>query len=168
MKELIVGPSGSGKSYVSRKISEMGVNAFDADAVEGLCGWFDKDGKIANFSFDADREFLENHSFLWNREFLKDYLESHTEEMYLFGLSENVFDMLDLFDKAYYFFVPDEEIEKRLSSEERDNPFGKSEVQKQIILEFKRELDERARQLGLEFIDSTKSPEEVYALIKDV
>src|SRR3989338_10385648 len=93
---LILGPSGAGKTYISASLRSKGINALDSDLIEGLSDWFDGNGNRVSYPTDADKEFLDNHEFLWNREFLKIFLESQ-KEIYLFGMSGNVFDMLDLF-----------------------------------------------------------------------
>ena len=40
MKILIMGSSGSGKTHLSKEFSKRGFNAFDADEIEGLHGWY--------------------------------------------------------------------------------------------------------------------------------
>src|SRR2546425_12096665 len=100
-----MGPSGSGKSYVSSALRKRGVNAPDADTVEGLGAWVDMAGDIAPYPLDASRSFLKNHAFLWNRLVLVEFL-GRQKEVYLFGMSSNAFDMLDLFDEGFYLTVP--------------------------------------------------------------
>lgn len=97
---LIIGPSGSGKTYISAVLRKQEINALDADLVDGLSGWFGVGGKRVSYPTDANKEFLDNHEFLWGRNFLKKLLQGQ-EEVYLFGMSGNVFDMIDLFNKVY-------------------------------------------------------------------
>jgi dephospho-CoA kinase len=44
-KILLIGPSGSGKTFISKTLREKGVNAYDADMIEGFFAWVDKAGK---------------------------------------------------------------------------------------------------------------------------
>src|SRR3989338_3744394 len=130
---LIIGPSGSGKTYVSAALRAKGINAIDADLVEGLSDWFDGNDKKVECPADAGPEFLNNHVFLWDRGFLSKFLEEQ-DEVYLFGASGNVFDMLDLFDKVYFLKVSPELLAKRLRHENRENPMGKTNYQLQNAL----------------------------------
>lgn len=164
MKILVAGPSGSGKSYISSELRKLGVNAVDADLVIGLHGWFDGQGNRVKFPKNAGPEFLDNHSFLWNRDFLKQYLEKQ-DEIYLFGSSGNFFEMIDIFDKLYFLKASPEILEKRLADENRENPMGKTKFQRQRAIEYAKQMEEKAKSLGFIFTDSTLTPEEIYKLI---
>lgn len=163
-KILVIGPSGSGKTYFSTKLKEMGLNALDADSIDGLHGWFDENGNKVSFPPDANKEFLDTHDFLWNKEFLEQYLSANNN-VFVFGLSGNVFEMTDLFDKVYYLYTSPEVIIDRLDHETRSNPMGKTEDQKKAVLNFKEVIDKNAHDKGLEFIDATISAEEMYRLL---
>ena len=73
-KILIIGPSGSGKTSICTTLSKRGMNAVDADLVPGLSCWFDGHGNEVECPKNADQNFLDNHEFLWNRQFLEGYL----------------------------------------------------------------------------------------------
>lgn len=161
---LIIGPSGSGKTYVSAKLREKGINAVDADLVPDLSDWYDKDNTRVEFPIDADKEFLDNHRFLWRKEALKKFLEGQNE-IYLFGLSGNVFDMFDLFDKVYFLKAEPEALAEHLRHENRENPMGKTEYQLQNALSYAKEIKETARKLGIEMIDASQAPEQIYSQI---
>lgn len=165
-KVLVIGPSGSGKSYFSSRLREQGVNAIDADLIEGLHGWYDGKGNPVSFPKDADKDFLDNHDFLWSRDYLSDYLDKQEKDVYIFGLSGNVFDMIDLFDDVYYLKVKPEVLEDRLTHDSRENPMGKTEYQRQVVIEYAEEMNKKTEELGLKMIDATLSPEEIYKLIK--
>lgn len=68
-KILIIGPSGSGKTYISVELRKRGINAVDADLINGLSNWFDGDRNKIEYPEDADKEFLDNHEFFWDKEF---------------------------------------------------------------------------------------------------
>jgi len=89
MKVLILGPSGSGKTYISSQLRKQGINAVDADKIEGLSSWYDGAGNKVVYKENTDEEFLNNHSFFWDRNFLEDYL-SKTPDVYIFGVSGNM------------------------------------------------------------------------------
>ena len=165
MKILIFGPSGSGKTYLSRELKKLGLNAVDADTIGGLSGWYDGKGGKVEYPKDAGEEFLGNHSFLWDREFLKSYLDKNPN-IYLFGSSGNMFEMLDLFDKAYFLKADPELIKGRLTHESRENPMGITEFQRENAIKWGLELEQKAKDLDIEFIDATLPPKKVFELLK--
>lgn len=165
MKVLVFGPSGSGKTYISSKLRNLSVNAVDADKIEGLSFWYDGQGNKVEYPEDADKDFLDNHSFLWDRNFLEDYLEKNPD-IYLFGVSGNIFDMLDLFDKVYFLKVNPDLQKERLLHQSRENPMGNTEYQRENAVRWGLELEQKAKTSGIEFIDATLRPEEILELIR--
>lgn len=69
--------------------------------------------------------------------------------------------MFDLFDKVYYLDVPDEIQDERLQHESRENPMGNTEYQRKNAIDWGHGLRDKARDLGIEFIDASKTPEEI-------
>lgn len=166
-KILIIGPSGSGKTHISAELRKSGINAVDADSIPGLSGWFDKDGKEVEYPEGADKEFLDNHEFLWNKEFLKDYLKKQDETIYIFGLSGNVFKITDLFDRVYFLKVSPQILAKNLRHESRENPMGRTDYQLENALKYAEEIEQKAKELSIEAIDATdKSANDIFAEIK--
>src|SRR3989338_3657146 len=164
MKVLVFGPSGPGKTYVSSELRKLGVNAIDADAIKELSSWYDGAGNKITYPENADQIFLDNHSFLWDREFLKDYLNKNPN-IYLFGASGNIFYMLDLFDKVYFLKIDPEIQKERLTYESRENPMGNTEYQRENAVIWGQELEEKARKLNIPFIKATLSPKEIIEII---
>lgn len=160
MKILILGSSGSGKTYLSNKFIELGEKAVDADEIDGLHGWYDWQKRRAKFPKDASKEFLDNHEFLWDRNLLQEYLRKNPD-IYFFGMSGNVFKMLDLFDKVYYLSVPDSVILERLDYSTRANPMGKTDFQKKAVLDWEKELRKRVEKFNIPKIDGTLSAGEI-------
>lgn len=165
MKILIIGPSGAGKTHLSKEFRKMGLNAFDADELEGLHGWYNWQKKRVRFPHDAGKEFLDNHEFLWDRKFLENFL-AQNPDVYLFGNSGNASKMADLFDKIYFLKTPKEILLERLDHQSRTNPMGKTEAQKQAVIEWAEKNEKDARRLNAEFLDGTLSAEEILKLIK--
>lgn len=159
-KILVIGPPGSGKSFISRKLRELRHNAVDADTVKGLSKWVDTKGNRVDFPENAGKEWLRSHRFVWDRGFLKSYLKEESPE-YLFGVSDNVLDMIDLFDNAYILDVSPDLIRERMKDGDRLNPMGKTSQQVSEIITQMETLVENARSLGLEFIDSSLPLEEI-------
>lgn len=166
MKVLIFGPSGAGKTYVSQELRKLGHNAQDADLIDNLSSWYDGNGNKVAYPEDADEEFLENHSFYWDKEFLKDFLKDKPD-IYLFGLSGNIFDMMDLFDRVYFLKVDPEVQIKRLMYPSRLNPMGKTEYQRENAVRWGKQLEDKAKKLQIPFIDGSLTPEEIFAVVND-
>ncbi len=160
MKVLIFGPSGSGKTYISSYLRKLGINAVDADKIEDLSSYYDGQGNKVEYSEDAGKEFLDNHSFLWDRIFLEDYLRKNPD-IFLFGASGNIFDMLDFFDKVYFLKIDPDLQKERLIHESRENPMGNTEYQRENAVRWGQQLEQKAKTLGIKFIDATLSPKKI-------
>lgn len=161
---LILGPSGAGKTYISANLREKGINAVDADLIEGLGEWYDGEGKRVEFHENAGKEFLDSHPFLWDEEILKRLLKEN-DELYLFGMAGNAFDFVSLFDKVYFLKAKPETLAERLNHSTRENPMGKTEYQLQNALQYAKEIEETAAKMGLEIIDAEKTPEDIFSKI---
>lgn len=165
-KILIIGPSGSGKTYISAELRKYGINAVDADLLSGLSDWFDRNGNRVDYLEDAGKEFFENHEFIWNKKFLRKFLVKQ-KEIYLFGLSGNIFNAIDLFDKVYFLKVSWQVIVKNLRHASRENPMGRTDYQLENALRYAEEIENKANEIGIEFIDATgKSPKQIFNEIR--
>jgi adenylate kinase family enzyme len=165
MHILVMGSSGSGKTYLSTALKKRGVNATDADTVEGLGAWTSLTGRTVSFPLDANRSFLKNHAYLWDRQVLVKFLDRQ-QQVYLFGTSSNVFDMLDLFDKVFFLTVPPDLLVERLRDPSRDNPLGRTDYQVEYSLVRAQKHEEIARKLQIAMLDGTESPEQTFAKIR--
>src|ERR1044071_1231878 len=128
MKVLVFGPSGSGKTYISRALKKSGVNAFDADEIENLSAWFDRNGR--KISEPATANEAVGTAFIWDKQALKKFLNKFSE-VYVFGGSGNVFDVFDLFDKVYFLKIDLQLQRERIinaSDRNRDMDVNESEV----------------------------------------
>lgn len=164
-KVLIIGSGGTGKTYMVSKLKEMGVNAVDADSFWGLIRWVDKNGQVVNFPEDANESWFNRHHFIWQKQVLEDLL-SKPGNLYLFGISETAFNVIDLFDEVYYLKATPELVMERLSHPSRENPMGKTEEQKRLLVKGLKETMDKAEEMGLKSLDASLTPEEIYGLIK--
>ena len=164
-KVLVIGPSGSGKTFISAALRAEGINAPDGDLVENLSSWFDGAGNAVICPPDCDQDFLDNHEFLWNRNVLQKFLDT-PKDVFLFGMSGNVFEMLDLFDKVYFLKSSPEILAKHLRHESRENPMGKTDYQLQNALNWAKEIEIKAQELGIQMIDANQSPDKIFVEIK--
>lgn len=74
--------------------------------------------------------------------------------------------MFDLFDRVYYLDVPDGVQDERLQHESRENSMGNTEYQRKNAIDWGHDLRRKAQNLGIEFIDATKSPSEIFELLQ--
>jgi len=162
---LIIGKQGSGKSYLAKKWQELGVNAVDADKIEGLGDWYDADGTLIEFNKDADAEWIKVNSFLWDKSFLEKYLDDQGPIIIL-GSSRNALELKELFDDIYYLKVPGEIIEERLQNTDRTNPHGSTKEQRQVILRKVQASDEKIIRSNIKMISGTQTPEEILEQIE--
>jgi len=162
---LITGMPYSGKSYISDFLTSKGKNVIDVDKIKGLGKWFDKNGNIVDFPKYATMEWLNEHDFLWDKNFLRLWLEKQKSTIYLFGLAANIFKVVDLFDKAYYLDVSSEILKKRFAENERDNPMGKTQEQQTAILNDLDDFAQKAEKNGLFFVQANQRPEEIFKIV---
>jgi|SaaInlStandDraft_6_1057023.scaffolds.fasta_scaffold79052_2 adenylate kinase family enzyme len=167
---LITGPAGSGKSYLSKKWAENGINTIDGDAMgPEVCKWITEDGKEESFPNnlkDADVEWFSSHRFLWDHKGLRKFIDDN-EPVIILGTSDNVFEITDSFDKAYYLKVPYNVVKERLKKPERQEftAFGQHEEQRDALEKMILESDQKAEALGMHMIDATLSAEEIWELL---
>ncbi len=95
----------------------------------------------------------------------QDYLTKNPD-IYLFGASGNIFDMLDLFDKVYFLKVEPDLQKERLIHESRENPMGNTEYQRENAVKWSQQLEQKAKTLDIKFIDATLELEEILNLIR--
>ena len=162
---LVFGPPGSGKSYLSNAWRKMGIHTVDGDAMgPSVCRWVREDGTEDPFPEelkDADVEWFNTHTFLWDRDALGTFL-AEQEPLVVLGVSDNVFDVLDLFDQVYYLRVPHAVARERLVSTTRQafTAFGQHEEQREALEQTIHELDQKAKTQGIEQLDAVLSPTE--------
>lgn len=162
MKVLIIGPSGSGKTFVAKSLQRAGINAFDADNVEGLSNWYDKNGKKVEAPTTAGEAINNHYVFLWSRKFLADFLATFGD-VYLFGGSGNASGMFDLFDKVYCLKIDPELQKERLRSPLRPAPL--MDVNDDGLVIWGAWFEEMAKEKNIPFIAASKTPEQIYRII---
>ena len=168
MRVLIIGASGTGKTYMAQRLRKSGVRAVDADDLWKMHVWYDFKGrrvKDHEKSFAKDREkFLNTHSLRWDRAFLAGYLKDKPN-LLLFGLSENAFRMRGLFDKTYFLKASAAVIKKRLRHKSRKNAFGKTAKQRKLAVHYARRLERTAEKLKIPFIDAALPPKKILRIL---
>lgn len=162
MKILIFGPSGAGKTYVSHALANKGINAFDADEIDGLSAWYNKNGHKVPAPSTAREALTNQYSFVWDRRFLKEFLNKFTT-VYIFGGSGNTFSVLDLFDRVFFLHVDPLLQQERLKHSSRPNPLMDKDEDGTVI--WGEWLAKEAEKHGITFINAALSPDEIFSLL---
>lgn len=161
---LIIGPPGAGKTYIAEIMRERNLPAYDGDHIPQLTHWTDKSGAVVTWTEDVTKDWYNDHSFVWNTNILKRFLEKRPK-VFIFGVCDNIFDMIPFFDRTWYLHIPVTEIPRRLTSKHRENPFGHLKKEQKIVTDWIPFLDKKAREYNLQFIDATLSPQKITEIL---
>lgn len=164
---LITGHAGSGKSFLQQYLKSIGIKAEDMDTLSEASRWIDKNGAIAIFPADADEAWFKQHSYRWNREALKAYIQNHGPCVFL-GLSDDdASEFRDIFDVIAYLKVPYDVLEHRLGS--RENIHGSTPEQRDRVLSSLASFDQKAERNGYIMLDGTRPPDVIWkTLLREV
>ena len=162
MKVLIFGPSGSGKTYVAHALQKLGIAAYDDADIKGLSSWYDKQGNKVLPPKTADEALTNQYSFLWSKRFLKEFLKK-SPEVYLFGGSGNIFNMLDLFDKTFFLKIDAQLQKERILSSSRATPL--MDFNNNGIVVWGDWLEQEAKNRNITFVNAALSAQEIFEII---
>lgn len=143
---LITGTSGTGKSTICRELQERGYQAFDGDAVKGLCGWVDEKTGLPARPSSMTKADLENLAWSWDSTVLSDLILA-TPELFLCGSSNNQLDFHHLFTKVFVLTIdPEAQLQRILARTEHD--YGKDPAMHYAIINAQKEFVTKALVLG--------------------
>lgn len=143
---LVTAVSGTGKSTVCRSLHIMGYSSIDIESIDGLYELInEKTSEIIPGNLD---QIAEGVGWNCNKTKLKELLEAQTSELtfYCGGMS-NTEDIWESFDDVIVLTVSDETTIKRLSNRQ-SGEFGSSEMNRDWVLSWKHELEERWIDMG--------------------
>jgi len=162
MKVFVFGPSGSGKTYVSHALQKSGINAYDDADIEGLSAWYDRQGRKIAAPDTADEAINNQYSFLWSKKVLKEFV-NRFKDVYIFGGSGNIFNMLDLFDKTFFLKVEPQIQKERILNSPRPTPL--MDINDNGIVIWGEWLEQEAKKRHIPFIDASLTPKEIFEII---
>ncbi|MDE1860921.1 MAG: hypothetical protein KGH72_04370 [Candidatus Micrarchaeota archaeon] len=167
---LVTGPSGVGKTTLSRFFAARGEIAFDGDVIDGLGRTYHIDGRPMLNAEGRPRnanayEWLHmQFAWRWDVKVIKAMLSRH-DRFFLFGSADNIDECVSLFGTAYYLKASPLVISKRLQSDDRDNPTGKDAGQRKLIVGAVPYHDAHAERLGFTVVDASLPPIEIFDII---
>lgn len=177
MHVLITGPAGSGKTTLAEEFRKHGKNGVDAD-LSGIGVWLDKQGRVVEVPEGLDmrrvNEWADKNGLSWNwdEDKLRALLTS-SKEMFLIGGAKNTLSLAKYFDRRYYLYADEEFVLERLDKRNREgtnyHDFGRTEAQRNTVIESIRGQPGKARRDGFEIIDARLTPKQIFdAVINDM
>ena len=145
MKKIyITGVSGTGKTTIARELEKRGFYAISIDEVSGLCSWIHQKTLEKHGGKDTPltREFVNQHDWICDVEYLKELLGKANDEVFVLGMAGNQDEFLPMFDKILLLRCSPETFSKRIDGR-TDNDFGKDpEIKRQILNRYKSYAEE--------------------------
>lgn len=161
MKILLTGISGTGKTTTLSELQKHGYAVIDLDAT-GICRWKNKETQEFTEYGETGRdyEWLTQHGWYCGIDKLKQLLSAIREDKDVFvaGISENIEELVQEFDKVFIFTVPDAVVKERLNAR-TNNHFAKKEEEQTFVLEHSKELLKKIE--NFTEINADKSPGEI-------
>lgn len=168
MRTLVLGVAGTGKSYLVKEMRSRGLKAIDVD--DGLATFVDEEGNQVEYDPDGGAEWWSSHYYVLKLIKLNRLLREN-KSIYVFGdvggqpgKRNGLLDVVHLFDRVCYLRAPTGLIQKRLAKRE-DNPFGKNPEEVAGTVKHKSRMDEVARRMKFEVVDSTLPTDEIMKVL---
>jgi dephospho-CoA kinase len=159
---LVTGVAGTGKSTVCEALQKIGCHARDIESIEGLYELFDEKAGRVQGNMDQIRDGL---YWYCNKGKLQQIVDSETAEQTLYcGGMANTEDVWDVFDNVIVLTVSDETTVRRLSTR-APGEFGSTQENRDWILRWKHDLEQRWLRMGGIAVDAEGNPEEIAELV---
>ncbi len=145
MKRIyITGVPGIGKSTVVEELNKRGIFAFDIDFAEGLCDWRnEKTNEKVNGDGAHTIEWLNENVWVCDKEKLQEILNQDKEIIVAAGIARNQNDYLDLFDTVFLLQCNEKTFLDRMANRKGIDEFGKTEEERQYVLNFYKDFEQR-------------------------
>jgi dephospho-CoA kinase len=139
-KLLVTGMSGTGKSSVLRVLAERGHRVVDTDTDE----W-------SEWTVDAEGE----PDWIWREDAIAELLAGHERgHLFVAGCRTNQGRFYDRFDAVVLLSAPGEVLLARIEERE-DNPYGKSDRERELVLRHLAEVEPLLRATATAELDAT-------------
>ena len=139
-KILVTGMSGTGKSSVLRVLGERGHRVVDTDTDD----W-------SEWALDAEGR----PDWIWREDAIADLLASNDDgHLFVAGCRTNQGRFYDRFDAVVLLSAPAEVLLARIDGR-RDNPYGKSDQERELVLQHLAEVEPLLRATATAELDAT-------------
>ena len=144
-KVYITGVPGIGKSAVAKELNERGIFAFDIDLADWLCDWRNKKtNEKVNGDGEHTIEWLKENVWVCDAEKLKEILSQNKKNIVVAaGIARNQNDYLDLFDKVFLLQCSEKTFLDRMANRKGHDEFGKSQEERQYVLHFYKDFEQK-------------------------
>jgi hypothetical protein len=156
---LVIGLPGSGKSTLVKELVARGENAYDADDVPGLGGWYDMNDRPAAMQPSAD--WMATHHYLWDTAVLQGLVEINSGRLIVAGMAHNFFEAIPLFGQVAFLDVGARALRSRLASPERSNAVGSTPAQAESICQLVPAFAEAVGAISLRAVNAERPINEV-------
>ena len=162
---FITGISGVGKSSVAEKLTQRGISSIDIDDTEGLCRWVNNDTlETDQWHHGMTDEWYQKHKYICDKEKLINLMSNYKDTVVVVGLPSNHNELLYLFDKVFLLYCKEEIFLKRIE-DRTSHDFGKHVLDRQNILSWYKNFEEKMLGKGAIAINTEESLDEVVSKV---
>ena len=172
---LVIGVSGSGKSFICDKMIKLGYTAYDLEDINGMFNMVNKSTHktISEKEWEDnkhDLEYVKQHDSLCNIKKLQELIDRNINKDILdgvvlyFGTASNTDEILSLFNKVILLKTSSDTIRKRLDVR-TSNDFGRASKVQNWLFEWKDWWEDHIQEKGAMTIDANHDVEEI---IRDI
>ncbi|MSU76413.1 hypothetical protein EXS54_03015 [Patescibacteria group bacterium] len=160
---FVTGISGSGKTTVARALRSMGHVAFDSKINKGLFFFADKDGNKPDDYLPHDESWANRYKWVLNKKMLDELLEENkkADRVFLCGGAHDLEQYWPLGENVFLLRVDAPTMLQRLSSNTRDNNFGKDNATQKKLLERLNRFQQKQLAAGAVSVDALRPIEDV-------
>lgn len=160
---LITGISGTGKSTLSKALADKGFKSIDLDSTE----WSVWTEDITS-SPDLGTPVKENQDWIWNEEKVSHLLQSNKNDtLFISGCAENMGQFMPFIDCTVLLSASEKVIDHRLKTR-TTNSYGKTEEERQRVVEQKQTIEPVLRKIADYEFDSNQDLEELINKVVDL
>lgn len=161
---LITGPSGVGKTTITRKLHELG---FNVEYAANICHFVDRNGREAAKPWDVTNVgWLSEHHFVFDKTKFTRIMNQHADDhIFIEAVASDMGNYRPLFKNILYLALEPDALAARIQADKRSNRFGKEDFQLQEILNGAKNLETWVIQSGGSKIDANKPVSEVVRAI---
>ena len=163
----VTGIPGVGKSTIQRELQRLGYEAYDIDQPRfgGPTNLITGEPVQLPPIDMRSKEWFDQHEWRVSRDAVQSLKnESINKTIYLCGTTTTEHLIWDLFDKVLYLHADEETLKHRLANR-KDNDFGKSKDEMEIILARFHEAEDALKHLDATIIDARGTLQETVAHI---